>query len=449
MEWKPLPSHLHYFSLVCICLLSFTLVFQHSLQHEHPLSWDVWYHLQISRQAAHGELFWDYGSFGPEGRPQIYPPLLHVFTALLFRTGIPLEVIPRGMAPILFTATILTLYLFIKEVWNRSTALVACFFASVSPALLDRGVAYTPESLSFIFLFCGFYFFSKHRWVLSGVCGGLLLLTHGITSITYFSVLLCYTVCGYVIFKKSEWKGVLILCVVALAVGSPWLMRSFPAFIPRGFSYPLSYYPERLGVIQVVCAFLGGAFLSRDTKSLFVLSFALPLLVLSQVSPSLPYRFVEFLVFPACILAGIFVNGLRTINWKPWAVAVLFLMAFAQGFWSIEQYSPVVTEEEVAAFTWAGTLSVKGYTIMSEGNAAPLIAYFSQTPTVKGAYQFGAPDIVERNKDVRQFYMEYSSSLFSKYDVSLVYFGAEERLYATGPPLDAVYTTRNTKFFHR
>ena len=449
MKWSPLSHHLHYFCLGCICLLSFTLVFQHSLQHGHPLSWDVWYHLQVSRQVAHGEFLWDYGSFGPEGRPQIYPPLLHVLTAFLYRMGIPLEFIARGMAPLLFTATIFTLYMFVKEAWNGSTALAACFFASISPALLDRGVAYTPESFSFIFLFCGFYFFFKHRWILSGVCGGLVLLTHGITSITFFSVLIAFTVCRTCILKKSEWKGMLIICMVALIIGSPWLLRSLPSFIPRGFSYPLSYYPERLGVIQVVLALLGGVFLSRDGKSLFVMAFALPLLVFSQVSPSLPYRFVEFLVFPVCILAGIFIEGLRTTRWKPHAVIVLFLMAFTQGFWSIEQYSPVVTEEEVAAFTWAGSSSVEGYTIMSEGKSAPLISYFSQTPTVKGAYQFGAPDIIQRNSDVRQFYIEYSSSLFSKYDVSLVYFGAEERMYGSDPPLNAVYATGHTKFFHR
>ncbi|MBU7042249.1 MAG: glycosyltransferase family 39 protein [Theionarchaea archaeon] len=448
MEWKPL-SHREYCALACICMLAFILVFQHAVQHEHPLSWDVWYHLRISRQVASGDLLWDAGSFGPEGRPHLYPPLFHVITAFLFRAGIPLETVARGMAPLVFTGTILALYLFVQSVWNRPTALAACFFASVSPALLDRGAAYTPESLSFIFLFCGFYFFFKHRWVISGVCGGLIILTHGITSITFFSVLLMAALCDMCIVKQSDWKGVIIICVVALIIGSPWLVRSFPVFIPRGFSYPLSYYPQRLGVIQVVLALLGGVFLSKDEKSLFIVAFAFPLLVLSQWSPSLPYRFVEFLVFPVCILAGIFIESMHLSYWKSCAVGVLFLMAFTQGFWSIEQYAPVVSEEEITAFTWAGSLSVSGYTIMSEGTAAPLIAYFSHTPPVKGAYQFGAPAITERNEDVRQFYTEYPDELFSTYNVFLVYYGAEERAYASVPPLDAVYATGNTAFFHR
>jgi hypothetical protein len=370
-------------------------------------------------------------------------------TALLYRSGVPLETIARGMAPLLFTGTILSLYLFVQRLWNPPTALVTCFFAAVSPALLDRGIAYTPESLSFIFLLLAFYFFFKEKWVASGICSGLLLLTHGITSLTFFMVIFVYTGGRFILSKKGNWKGLLIAYGLALIIGSPWLIRSVPVFIPRGFSYPLSYYPQRLGIIQVILACLGVRWLSKDNKSLAIFSFALPLLLLSQYSPSLPYRFVEILVFPLAILTGVFVHGLKTTGWTSLGVSVLFLMAFTQGFWSVEDYSPVVTEEEIAAFTWAGSVSVQGYTIMSEGKAAPLIAYFSSTPPVKGAYQFGAPHISELNLDVREFYAAYPDSLFSKYEVSLIYFGAQERLSASPPPLDTIYATASTQFFHR
>jgi hypothetical protein len=398
---------------------------------------------------ASGNLLWDVGSFGPQGRPHIYPPLFHGVTALLYRAGIPLETIARGMAPLLFTGTILSLYLFVQYIWDPPTALVTCFFAAVSPALLDRGIAYTPESLSFIFLLLAFYFFFKEKWVASGVCGGLLLLTHGITSLTFFIVILVYTGSEVILHKKMNWKGLLIVCGLAAIISSPWLIRSVPVFIPRGFSYPLSYYPQRLGIIHVVLACLGVRWLSKDIKSLVIFSFAVPLLLLSQYSPSLPYRFVEILVFPLCILTGVFIHGLKTTRWTYIGVSALFLMAFAQGFWSVEDYSPAVTDEEIAAFTWAGSVSVQGYTIMSEGKAAPLIAYFSSTPPVKGAYQFGAPSISERNQDVREFYAAYPDSLFSKYEISLIYFGTQERLSASSPPLDTIYATTHTQFSHR
>ncbi len=438
---------LKHLSLVFICLLSFALVFQNAVESDLPLSWDVWYHLRISRQFTEGHVLWDSGSFGPVGRPHTYPPLFHGFTALLYSiTGVSLETLARVLPSFLFAASILAFYILVKEVFNGSIALVSCLFASVSPILLDRGMSYTPEVLSFIFINLGLVFFWQGRWKPAGLLGGMIVLTHGISSAAFFSVLLVYCLISYFALKENYWKLFFQVCLLSFVISSFWIFRSFTSHMPYGGVHTLSYYPQKLGWIQTLLALLGIPFLSKNKKSLFILSYAVSLLLLSRNPVSLPYRFVEVLAFPVCILAGI---GFYHINMSKNAkyFFVIFLIAFAQGYWYTEKYQPVISEEEKTAFVWLGKTSVEGYTVMSEWKTAPVLAYFSERATVKGAYEFGAFMLGERTKDTRLFYTEYPAYIVTKYNIHSVYYGTEERKYGYfEPPFDKVYSTEQTSF---
>ncbi len=436
---------LRHLSVVLILLLSFTLVFQNAVKSDLPLSWDVWYHLRISRQFSQGEFLWDSGSFGPEGRPHTYPPLFHSMTAVLFRTGIPPETLGRGLPAFLFFISVYTLYILAREIFNESIALLSCFLASVSPILLDRGMSYTPEVLSFIFINLGLVAFWQGKWKTAGFLGGLILLTHGISSVTFFSVLLCYCVFSFLLLKKNYWKLFFQVLIISFLVSSFWIFRAFTSHLPYGGMHVLSYYPQKLGWIQTVCAFLGLTCLSKDKKTIFVLSYAGTLLLLSRNPVSLPYRFVEFLAFPVCILAGVGLYKL-ILSKKAKYLLIIFLIAFAQGYWYTEKYQPVISEEEKTAFIWLNSTSVEGYTVISEWRTAPVLAYFSERTTVKGAYEFGAFMLGERTEDTKLFYTEYPEYIILKYDISYVYYGIEEKKYYLKPPFDNVYSTSQTSF---
>lgn len=434
--------------ILLICLLSFTLILQSSAKSDLPLSWDVWYHLQISRQFSQGEFFWDSGSFGPEGRPHTYPPLFHFMTAAIYTTtDIPLETLARFLPPFLFAVTIYTFYILVKEVLNEKIALVSCLFASVCPILLDRGLSYTPEALSFIFFNAGLTFFWKSNWKMTGVMGGLLILTHGITTAAFFFILFIYTISAFVVLRENYWKHFLLVVILSGAIAFMWAVHSLPSFIPYGGKEPLNIYPQKLGWIQTLLTFLGLTFLTKDKRSIFLLSFSGALFLLSQNPVSLPYRFIEFLAFPVCILAGIAVSSIRIPKvYYSLSILILFLLSYAQGYWYIEKYSSVVTHEEREAFVWLNENSVSG-TVMSEWRTAPLLSFFSGRAAVKGAYQFGAPGIRERTEDTQLFYTDYPGYILSKYEISFVYYGKEEKAHGNEPPYDKVYSTVSTGFY--
>lgn len=46
--------------------------------YEIPLSWEGFYHARIAQNFARGN-YYDSGSYGPEGRPQVYPPFFISF----------------------------------------------------------------------------------------------------------------------------------------------------------------------------------------------------------------------------------------------------------------------------------------------------------------------------------------------------------------------------------
>jgi 4-amino-4-deoxy-L-arabinose transferase-like glycosyltransferase len=444
-----------YLSLLFICLLSFTAIFQSSLKHDLPLSWDVWYHLRISRQFSQGEFRWDSGSFGPEGRAHTYPPLFHSMTAVLHTlTHIELETLARIIPPFIYAFAILSFYILVKGIFGERTALLSCFFAAVSPLLLDRGLSYTPEALSFIFFNLGLYAFWKGKWKETGILGGMLFLTHGLTSTAFLFVIVFYTFWAFLILRENYWSRLFLTVSVSFLVSLGWLLQGIPTFVPRGFSYPLNLYPGKLGWIQMLFAFFGLIYLSKDRKSVFVISFAGSLFLLSQFSLSLPYRFTEFLIFPVCILAGLAANEismkfLHSEKGSALTLMVLFLLSFAQGYWYVEKYSPVVTSEEIAAFRWINQSSVKGYTIMCEWRTAPILAYFSRRAPVKGAYQFGSSNLTERTEDTTLFYTEYPDFILEKYDVSLVYYGSEEKNQYTEPPFNKIYSTQQTGVYYQ
>ncbi len=404
--------------------------------------------MRISQQFSEGEFTWDAGSFGPEGRPHTYPPLFHLFTALLYTTGMPLEGIAQVMAPFLFAASIVSFYFLAKEVANKEIALTSCLLAAVCPILLDRGTSYTPEVLAFIFFNVGATFFLKGKWMPAGLIGGLLVLTHGIASVAFFSVIFTYCIFSLIIFKENYWKLFFQVVIISILISSFWLFRSVTTFLPYGGMHVLSYYPQKLGWIQIILSILGITCLSKDRKNTFILSSTGVLFLLTRNPFSLPYRFIEFLAFPVCILAGIGLYQIITSK-RVECLVIIFLIAFAQAYWYTEKYTPVITEEEKTAFIWLSTNSVEGYTVMCEWRTAPVLAYFSHRPPIKGAYQFGALAVEERTEDTTVFYTIYPQSLLSKYEISHIYYGKEEQGHKyTIPPFDKVYTTLQTGFYH-
>ena len=130
-----------------------------------------------------------------------------------------------------------------------------------------------------------------------------------------------------------------------------------------------------------------------------------------------------------------------------YTIIILFLLSFAQGYWYTEKYTPVITSEEESAFLWLHHNSVPS-TVMTEWRTAPVLAFFSQRAPVKGAYQFGAPMLKERTDDTQLFYVNYDENLVSKYEISCVYYGIEEKRYHyTEPPFDKVYSSTRTGFY--
>ncbi|MBU7014607.1 MAG: glycosyltransferase family 39 protein [Theionarchaea archaeon] len=433
-------------ALIFVVLLSFSTVSAITIPKEYPLSWDVWYHLRISRQFSEGQFTWDSGSFGPQGRPHTYPPVFHVVTALLHRgSGLPLETLARILPPFLVTLSILALYLLTRTLFDEKVAISSSLLAAVCPLFLDRAVSYTPELLALILFNLGLYTFYQQKWVLSGVISGLLVLTHGLSSAAFIAVIFIYTFFSLVILRKNYLKHFLGVILLTLVISVPWGLSHAPVFFPKGFAYPLELYPEKLGFVIMVLAFLGAVFLSRNRETVFLLSGTGSLFLLSQGSPSLPYRFTEFLVFPVVILAGVSLSRIS----RYWVLVPLFLLAFAQSYWVIEPYHPVVTTEQAQSYSWLSSSSVSGSTVICEWRTAPVMAFFSHTPPVKGAYQFGAPDLVKRTADTTTFYTDHVTSILQTYNVSFIYYGPEERVLYSEPPFNRVYATAETAFYHQ
>ena len=105
-----------------------------------PSGWDTWYHLAVSKRlfdTGHIPL-WDNWEFAPEGRPHLYPPMLHLLTAGFGRLFGSLEAGFATVHLIVYPLSLLTGWWFARRLFGPIAALAALtlLFSDVMSVLL-------------------------------------------------------------------------------------------------------------------------------------------------------------------------------------------------------------------------------------------------------------------------------------------------------------------------
>ncbi|MFQ5891448.1 MAG: hypothetical protein ACE5HW_01475, partial [Candidatus Methanofastidiosia archaeon] len=390
--------------------------------HPYPLSWDVWYHIRIAEETTHGLVLWDYGSFGPEGRPHTYPPLFHIFMALSFEFvnlfyEFSMMELARILPLILNPLQILSIYFLLKKLFDERIALLASFLYILVPTEIVRGNLSTPQNLAQILIplgFLGFTIENRRGLLVSILVGGALIMTHGLSAISYHFTLLTFS--SFLSLKRRELfplKKFMLLLFFSLAISSPFLYHlsrfGFVSKIPFGYAQKISLYPKRLGWILILLAFFGIFNLKNlKKKNLLIISmlFANFLLTLNHLFglSLLPYRFVEFLPLPLSVLGAFTLNILSKKRYTSYLVILILLGTFPKAFELQREQIPQVTEEEFEAIRFLKDNSLEGIIVMSGWFNAPIIASISKRVPVKGAYESGSFTSFKRTADVDDFY---------------------------------------------
>ncbi|MBU7029905.1 MAG: hypothetical protein HXS48_23420, partial [Theionarchaea archaeon] len=348
-------------ALILILVCGFLLCCIPLTFYEIPVSWEGFYHARIAENFATGQ-YYDSGSFGPEGRPQVYPPVFHIVSALLIRVlSVDGLFLARWGPPFLFCALIMVWYFLISQLYQKSTALLSSLFLLAIPAFTDLGFLFSPQSFALIFIFLAFYFLD--RPVTSGIFGGIVVMTQFSAVFYFFLVLTIWS-----LLDPTKRKSAAKTIALSLVIASPYLsyfVYHFPSFgiILGNLGFKYFFLKTTFGITAL--ALLG------LKKEWFAVSLCIPGLILSSLQPT---NFC-YLTFPLVLFSAFFVRDFF-IHKKYGVIALVFLL------WlllipSQEYISKLQPVSEYESFVWLKENSVDSI-VASGWYQAPVIAFVSE-----------------------------------------------------------------------
>lgn len=210
-----------YYSLV---ILFFSVIIQLLKWRIFPIFIDIYYHLLTASgfNEAGGWVstcFWEYA---PVGRPQVYPPLLHIFILFLIKTGMPVLIIGKLIQFLIYPALLFVIWYVIREIFNQRLAFFALVMIFSSYAFYLSAINTLAASLSLIFCFLSLLFLERNKITASALFLTISFYGHGYTSWFFVTVFILYAV-----LNRTKLSLCLKVVLSAIFLSSPLLIFQF------------------------------------------------------------------------------------------------------------------------------------------------------------------------------------------------------------------------------
>ena len=254
-----------------------------------PQFMDIYYHLQSAWGfiQAGGYCTWDFWEYAPFGRPHIYPPLFHIFLALLMKAGASVVLLAKlfeGASPVVF---LLILWNFIRKNYGEELGFfVTAAFAS-SFAFFTFLSNHIPASLALTLGFLSLGELFRKRVLRAVILLTLCFYTH--ISVPWFFVL---SGAIYAAMNKDYRRDSLRVIFYSSLLALPMLsfeLRNLPLIHPVGNAFPGKFYLQFKVVDYILAGF--GLFLAAKMAPSFKLFISL--FLAGFIFLSYPYRFLS------------------------------------------------------------------------------------------------------------------------------------------------------------
>ena len=319
-----------FISLVYIAFLTVLLIIR---WHIFPVFIDIYYHLAVMQgyNLAGGITKNAYWEFAPFGRPQLYPPLLHLLMLILYKFHISLPFIAKFTSFIMFPLTLLTEWWIVKKIYNSKAALFSVVFLGSIYQFFWHSSVLSAAALTQILGLLAFLAIEKDKKLASSVLITLMLYSHIAIPYFYFTAFLLYG-----LLRKVKRKLTLSSLFISAILFSPWLVHlvSNLSFIHMRSSVGNGAVPLTIHLYLWIWLFgIAGiaAVIKKRKEFLFPL---ILLVVLIPIAFTYRQRFFEIHgLIPLSILAGIGVSSLLHFAKNKKNVLVLaILLAVLFGF---------------------------------------------------------------------------------------------------------------------
>lgn len=170
--------------------------------------------------------------FEPLGRDEPFwsPPLYHMTVAFVYYifnafNHNAANFAVKFVSPIFGILSLVFSFLVIKRLISSKIAFYSTVFLAFVPIFMDYSIFSYAESMLVFFVILSVYFLIDGRYVLAGIAAGLSILTK-YNGVFILPVLICILQ-KYSKNKKTFYKNVFIIVILALLIASPWFIRNW------------------------------------------------------------------------------------------------------------------------------------------------------------------------------------------------------------------------------
>ncbi len=294
-----------------------------------PIFIDIYYHLAAMQgyNLAGGITANAYWEFAPFGRPQLYPPVLHIVMDFMLKSGISISFIAKFISFVMFPLTIVTVWFVVRLVFGKRPAFFSVVFLAGASTFFWHMSVLSAAALAQIFGLLAFASIEKDLKFASPVLITLMLYSHIAIPYFYFAAFIIYG-----IFRKEKRKIIFTSLLISALLYSPWLFHTIKYYgylVPRGFPKN-GFVPLSVSLNLWLWIFgIAGAIYGFFKKGKYIFPVIL-LLVLIPIVFGYQTRFWEVhAVIPLAVLSGIFTEYLFLSSNGKYAKAILGLSLLA------------------------------------------------------------------------------------------------------------------------
>jgi len=356
-------------------IITFFLVLIPTIKYSVPLSSETFYHMMLIQFSAENGI--SMGNNVLFSGLTVYSPLFDFFLLAVSKIfGISYIVAAQALQPVFAFLVVLSFSFAAYKMYNVLAGILTGIFVMFS-ALFYKIMFTTPETMFLILVPLIAYFYGmalenknlKYS-LISGLLLGIGFLTQTISAAIIFLVLTILTLILLIVKRKPDFKVYGILIITSFLIAAVWwLPVIFNGSFMQGLSIPaqlstvipINEYPQILGIIPLLFAFIGTFFFIKrgQIKDILLLTWLITITVLSFIQFSgfpLGAEYVLMLaIFPLTIMAGVGVQCIRIDGDKRpiYALTALILIVgvyYGYGFASSTQ--PEYTNTQIEAAQW-------------------------------------------------------------------------------------------------
>ncbi|MCH8003859.1 MAG: glycosyltransferase family 39 protein [Nanoarchaeota archaeon] len=215
------------FTKLAIIIILMGIILRFSLVIPYHIAGDACWQVSNARFMANNLQFPLYEPLGRE-QPFWSPPVFHIISAIFYKVfGIfGTDVADFGIklvSPIFSSASLIFIYLILKNLFDKKIALYGVIFAAFLPISIDYGVFSYADSTLVFFVVASIYYTLKNRIIMSSL--GL-----SLSILTKYTGILIIPLIIYIIFtknKKSFLKKSIITLAITAVISLPWYIRNW------------------------------------------------------------------------------------------------------------------------------------------------------------------------------------------------------------------------------